>query len=219
MHLLKLIVYDLLNNKNKSIEGKLDITKKALSMNLGTTRKQDRIQTICSALGISKNETISIIPYTINSINTPLTEDFLAGIIDGDGFFWVSFLKTGQIKPGFSITADTVSVPLLDEILKRFNGVGSIQKIKVTYSKYFVHAINQILKEIIPFMENNQIYSERLNHYQIFKQVCLILRKEKPLSLETKLKIVDMCSESNKKGKRRQLSKLEYIKFLYKLNS
>ena len=45
------------------------------------------------------------------------------------------------------------------------------------------------------------------------------MTEEKPLSLETKLKIVDMCYDSNKKGKRRHLSKSEYIKLLYQLNS
>ena len=108
---------------------------------------------------------------------------------------------------------------MLKEILKRFNGVGSIQKTKETYSKYFVHGLKQILEEIIPFMDQNKLYSERLNHYQIFRKVSFILTEEKPLSLETKLKIVDMCYDSNKKGKRRHLSKSEYIKLLYQLNS
>lgn len=85
-NLLKSIVYDLLKNNHKTIEGRLEVTKKAFSMNLGTTRKQERLQTIYSALGVSRNEIISLIPYTINNVNTSLTEDVLAGIIDGGRF-------------------------------------------------------------------------------------------------------------------------------------
>jgi hypothetical protein len=58
----------------------------ALSMNTATqTRKLDRIKTIRSTLDISDN--IPLIPNTINSITTPITNDNISGIIDGDGSF------------------------------------------------------------------------------------------------------------------------------------
>lgn len=68
-------------------------------------------------------------------------------------------------------------------------------------------------------MNNNPLFSERALHYEVFKTVSLILKNEKPLTLESKLKIVDLAYNSNKKGKRRKLTKSEYVKLLHKLNS
>lgn len=54
----------------------------ALSMNTVTqTRKLDRIKTIRSTLDISEN--MPLIPNTINSITSPISNDNLSGIIDG----------------------------------------------------------------------------------------------------------------------------------------
>jgi hypothetical protein len=89
---------------------------------------------------------------------------------------------------------------------------------KITYSTYYVHGINQIVETIIPFMDKNPIFSERANHYNIFKRVSLILYNKKPLSLEDKLFILDLAYDSNKKGKRRRFSKEEYIKILQNKN-
>lgn len=89
-NLLKKIIVGLSLNKHKTEEGKIEMIRLALSMNIGTTRKPERIKTIYSALGITKE--LYLVPNTINSVETPLTDDVIAGIIDGDGSFWVSFL-------------------------------------------------------------------------------------------------------------------------------
>jgi len=60
----------------------------------------------------------------------------------------------------------------------------------------------------------NPLFSERAFHYEKFKFVSQILIKEQPLSLETKLKIVDLAYNANKEGKHRKLTKAEYIKLL-----
>ena len=68
-------------------------------------------------------------------------------------------------------------------------------------------------------MDANPLFSERANHYKIFKEVSIILSKEKPLTLETKLKIVELAYNANKNGKRRRLTKSDYIKLLYDNNT
>jgi len=218
LQLLKQIIESLNNKEHKTKEGLIKITSLALSMNLGTFRKPERIEDIYNGIGLEKGASLPFLPNLNTSIDTPLKDDFIAGVIDGDGSFWVSFQQDGRIKTGFSITVDTSSIPLLLKIKERLNNIGSIQKKKETYSYYYIHGNNQILSTLIPFMDKNLLFSERSLHYNIFRKVSIILGTIKPLRLEDKLEIVELAYNANKKGKRRHLSKEEYIDLLYKLH-
>jgi hypothetical protein len=162
-----------------------------------------------------------LIPFsnTISIVNTNISDNFIAGVIDGDGSFYVYFNSDGVIKTGFSITNDILSRPLLESIKAKLSGIGTINEGKKNDLVYSVRGLDQINNILIPFMNNNPLFSERALHYEVFKTVSLILKNEKPLTLESKLKIVDLAYNSNKKGKRRKLTKSEYLKLLHKLNS
>jgi len=63
-------------------------------------------------------------------------------------------------------------------------------------------------------MDENPIYSERALHYDKFRTVSLKLKNQKPLTLQSKLEIVELCYNMNKKGKHRSLTKSQFIKLL-----
>ena len=67
---------------------------------------------------------------------------------------------------------------------------------------------------LIPFVDKNPIFSERASHYNKFRTVSLMLKNEQPLSLQSKLNIVELAYNMNKKGKHRTLSKTQYIETL-----
>lgn len=214
-NLFKQILEALDLNLHRSIEGRKEIVQMALSMNTKSFRTEERKQEIFTALGLPEGETLPVIANNNDILKTPLTDDNIAGVIDGDGSFWVSFSQDLKIKTGFSITTDTASIPLLKKVQERFKGIGSIQKKTETYSVYYVHGINQIVNILIPFMEANHLYSERSNHYEIFRKVSIILYEKKgKLDNETIKKIVEMAYDSNKSGKRRRLTKEEYLNLL-----
>ena len=220
-YLFKEIVEALCNKEKRTIEGRREMLKMALSMNLTTNRKEDRIELLFSLLGVISNKDKELIPNKIINIYTPLTPDNISGVIDGDGSFFISFQKDGQIKTGFNITNDKSSRPLLESIQKVLNGIGSIVKGTKNELVYTVTGINQITEVLIPFArsDKNPIYSERASHYQKFKEVSLILlaQNKRPLSLERKLEIIELCYDMNKKGKHRLFNKSEYIDLLSKL--
>jgi len=220
-NLFKLILEGIIKNKakNKENEWKIEIVKMALSMNTASLRTPERINQIYSNLGILNGANLPLIENKNNTIATPITNDNISGIIDGDGSFWISFSEKGVIKPGFSITTDTATVPLLKKIKEIFNNIGSILKKKSTYSCYYVHGLNQITEIIIPFMDKNPIFSERANHYDIFRKVSLIIKNQRPLTLEAKLEIVELAYNANKSGKRRRITKEDYIELLIKIHS
>ena len=68
-------------------------------------------------------------------------------------------------------------------------------------------------------MDNNPIFTEKAKHYNIFREVNFILNSNLVLTKELILKIIELAYESNKKGKRRQMSKSEYIKLINSIYS
>ena len=213
-NLFNQIVTALFYKNNRTIEGRRELLKMALSMNSTTNRKEDRIDLLFSLLNVTDSKDKKLIPNTTTKIESPISNNLISGIIDGDGSFFISFKSDGVIKTGFSITNDKASWALLESIQEQFKGIGSIKEGSKNELVYTVTGLNQITDILIPFIDNNPLFSERALHYDKFKTVCLILKAEKPLTLESKLKIVELAYDANKQGKRRSLSKTEYVNLL-----
>ena len=216
-NLFKEIVNALYNKEKRTIEGRRELLKYSLSMNLTTNRKEERLKILNSLLGIEDfNKDKDLIFNKENGMISHLSNEFISGYIDGDGSFFISFQKDGQIKTGFNITSDLQSKPLLEKIQKQFNNIGTINEGTKKELIYVINGINQINDSLIPFMDNNPIFSERALHYVKFRTVSILLKKEKPLQFKTKLNIVDLAYNMNKKGKHRIMDKSEYIELLKK---
>jgi len=213
------IVSALSNKEKRTIEGRRELLKMALSMNTTTNRTKDRIDYLFSLLGVKEDIDKILIPNTITTIKTPVTSDNIAGIIDGDGSLFISFQKDGNIKTGFTITSDRFSRPLLEIIQTQLNGIGSIRVGTKNELVFTVTGLNQIIEILIPFIDNNPLFSERALHYDKFRKVSLLLKNEQPLTKETKLKIVDLAYDMNKKGKHRRLSKTQYLELPFAQSS
>lgn len=212
------IVSALYNKEKITLEGRRELLKMALSMNISSNRKEDRLNLLFNLLEITEEKDKILIPNTIHSIDTPVTDDNIAGIIDGDGSVYISFQKNGDIKTGFSITTDKLSMPLLEQVKIRLNNIGSIRKGSKDELVYSVTGLNQIIETLIPFIDKNPLFSERSQHYYKFRIVNLLLRDEIPLSLNSKIKIVNLAYNMNKEGKHRNLTKEEYLKIITSKN-
>lgn len=210
------IVLALYNKEKRTIEGRRELLKMALSMNSTTNRTEDRKDLLFSLLEISDSKDKELIPNNKTEITDPITDNHISGIIDGDGSFFISFQANGIIKTGFNITNDKASKPLLEGIKKRFQNIGTIIEGTKNELVYTITGLNQITEVLIPFMDINPIYSERSLHYDKFKTVSLILKNEKPLTYESKLKIIELCYDMNKKGKHRNMTKAQYIELTLK---
>ena len=217
-NLFKEIVSALIQKDKRTKEGRRELLKLALSMNTTTNRKADRIDYLFSLLDVvdSKDKILvcAMDKKDIPEITGPLSNDFISGVIDGDGSFFISFQKEGKIKTGFNITNDKASKPLLEEIKKQFQNIGSIQEGSKNELVYTINGLNQIINVLIPFVDKNPLFSERANHYIKFRTVSTMLKNEQPLSLASKLNIVELAYNMNKKGKHRTLSKTQYIETL-----
>ena len=107
---------------------------------------------------------------------------------------------------------------MLEIIKQKLNNIGSIKTGSKNEIVLTVSGLNQINDILIPFMDKNPLLSERAQHYLKFRTVSKYLKQEPELSLETKLKIIELAYNMNKEGKHRNLTKEEYINLLHKFN-
>jgi LAGLIDADG endonuclease len=86
-NLFQLIVEVLIKNKTKDVECQKKLVKMALSMNKVTLRTPERINEIYNILGVEVGANLPLIENQNKTIDTPITNDNISGIIDGDGSF------------------------------------------------------------------------------------------------------------------------------------
>jgi len=67
------IVNALYNKDKRTIEGRRKLLKLALSMNIATNRKAERIEYLFSLLGILNNKDMNLYSNNIKEITTPLS--------------------------------------------------------------------------------------------------------------------------------------------------
>jgi hypothetical protein len=211
--LFELIVSALVNKEKRTIEGRRELLGMALSMNQSTNRKDERISTLCNCLSMDVKDLV-LVPNNSLEMLTPLSSSFISGVVDGDGSFFIYFLSNGEIKIGFTIVTDKASKAMLQSIQTHLNGIGSIREGTKNELVFTVLGINQIVDVLVPFMDANPILSERALHYNKFKQVSLLIKENNTMPLSVKLEIVDLCYDMNKEGKRRTMSKSQYVELL-----
>jgi hypothetical protein len=194
-------------------------------VNITTNRKIERIDKLFTILGVDEKASefiahrntqiiANILLLNSNSKNFIVSNNFISGFIDGDGSFFISFQKNGEIKTGFNITNDLFSKPLLEIVKQKLGGIGSIREGTKKELVYTVTGLNQIVDLLIPFIDKHPVFSEKSIHYVKFRTISILLKRENPLSLESKLNAIDLAYNMNKKGKHRNLSKSQYIEII-----
>ena len=119
---------------------------------------------------------------------------WIIGFVDGEGCFTVSFFQhpksrlrlKWQVFPEFVITQGMKSKKALENI-KKFFGCGTIYLNKRYDNhhehllKYVVRNREELLKNIIPFFEKNQLQSAKKNDFKVFAKIVKMMDKRKHL--------------------------------------
>ena len=194
----------------------------AFSMNCSTNRCEAQLQQLLDDFKLNNCRETNIALQFDNltpsmKIQRLLEDEFIVGLIDGDGCFFVSFLANNKIKLGFHITvAFTESQVRLFQLVKDcFGQCGVIQKKHKgpkTYCRFQLDSFSVIQKQIIPFMDKYNLYTEKANHYLKFKEVVYLVQSKAHLDARGFSQIVNIAYDMNLGGKRRKLSKEEYLK-------
>jgi hypothetical protein len=79
-----------------SARDNVKLLRLAISMNIGSRRTPEQIDNLYNILNVSPDKILPNISDNIKSITSEITPSFLAGMIDGDGSFYITF--SGQLK-------------------------------------------------------------------------------------------------------------------------
>lgn len=156
----------------------------------------------------------SVLKESITGVTkiTPLSIDYLTGLIDGDGSFGISFgRKKSNVIPFFTISADILDYDLLCEV-KDFFGTGVVSKAAdKEYAQYRVHSQKAIIEHILPSLELMQFNTNKRNTIGQCIQAWNIIYNGGIASKDNFTKVVNMLYNVNSGGKYRKMTMKEYL--------
>lgn len=143
---------------------------------------------------------------------------FVSGFFQGDGSFGFSFRtrrnkenKTiPKLAPFFTLAQENNSLDLLTA-LRGFFKCGKIYGVSANYSRWMVSDRKLLIEKVLPHFDSFPLIGEKNKNLLIFKK-CLALLTRKEDKQGNIQKIVELCYDYNMGGKRKRLSKEEYLK-------
>jgi len=197
------------------LRDKVEILRLAISMNVVSRRTKEHINYLYSILGIASDKILPNISDNINTITSEITPEFIAGMIDGDGSFYIIFTKELNVLPAMKQCYGK-NCSLFEPYFKKYFGnIGQIEE-KANLRIWTLRNLNLFINNVIPFMDANPIHTAKKDHYLIWKEVCLILNTESKLSQQSLIKLVNLAYNMNKEGKRRKITKDKYLELIDK---
>ena len=224
--IFKNIVEEMINKNHLNLEGLLRIIYASYHLNVETTRRTEESKNDLLGFLESKHGKLpvpekldinSLIPsMSVQENNLPITLGFIAGLIDGDGSFNIAF----QIKPyrrvrvNFTVVQESSCKELLHE-LKSYFSCGSVYDLPSAASRYQVENVDLILNNIKPILDKVELNTYKADNYNIAIKVCEIIRAKGYKTDEALKEIVELAYDSNLSGKRRRISKEEFLSKIY----
>ena len=236
----KHIVNMMLKKEHLKLEGLLTIIEAGSTINIETSRrmvdsKQKLIEFLRDKHGLLPSITwpsglvdISA-PYSPSKqVSRPLAEqtdtekpnfkqegltlDFVAGLIDGDGSFNVSFQHepTRRVRVNFTVVQETACKELLNE-LKTYFGCGNVYDLPSAAGRFQVENVDLMLNRIAPILNKVTFNTQKDEHYKTIIQVSEIIKSKGYKSDVDFINIIELAYDSNKLGKRRRFTKEEFI--------
>ena len=221
--IFKKIVEEMLKKNHLKLEGLLRIIYLAFELNKERRTKESKdnllkfLESVHGKLPTPEELEIEALIHSIseeaeaNSRSQPLSLEFVAGLIDGDGSFNVSF----QIKPyrrvkvNFTVVQESSCRDLLVELIDYFS-CGKVYDLPSAASRYQVENVDLMLSNIIPVLNKTKFNTNKGVYYDIAKEVSKIIKTKGYKTDDSFKEIVELSYDSNKSGKRRHISKEEF---------
>ncbi len=134
---------------------------------------------------------------------------YVTGLTEGEGSFCVSFnlrkrLKVGiETRPSYSLTLSRRDLDLIKEVHKFF-GCGGVRysRSDLCY-KYEVRNVADLVEKIIPHFERYPLQGAKRRDFELFKQVCHMVRANLHLSVRYLPEIIELAYQMNPSGRRK----------------
>ena len=144
--------------------------------------------------------------------------DYITGYIDGEGSFLISFsprnkIRLGlEVRPSFSVSQRMDRSEVLS-IMKSYFGCGSIRFSKSDQTrKYEVRSLRNLNEVIIPHFRKYPIYSSKKKDFELFAQICEMMKKKDHKEPKGLTKIINMALKMNPNGSRKYSKRFLFSK-------
>lgn len=142
------------------------------------------------------------------------TNDWISGFTQSDGSFVISFEnKTNGIpirpRPIFNLTQSINELEMFIA-LQKYLGVGVIQKNRDNVT-LVVRSLDEIISVLIPLFDNYPLRGSKLLSYKIFREITLMMKDKKHLTVDGTLQILDLSYFMNKETSLRTEFKKEEL--------
>ena len=109
---------------------------------------------------------------TYVSPNFLLTDQFIVGLIDGDGSFHMTFNENAKIKYGLEISGERTQADLFKKIQKRLE-CGSIREEKGHNLLRYHVGKKDLIHKILAFMEPYPLYTIKKEYFSTIRTILL----------------------------------------------
>ena len=132
---------------------------------------------------------------------------YLAGFVDGEGSFNISFRKRKDYKLPWKVSAcfniSQKEKPIL-EIFKRSLGCGTLRSRPDGVWYYEVNTLDDLQRIVIPFFQKNVFLSRKKQRdFLLFQKIVSLLSSKQHLSKDGVIKILEFRKIMNDGGKRK----------------
>lgn len=207
----KQVVYMMENKEHLTKEGLANIINLSYFMNTASSRTEENKQALLRRIGYEGNYTIE--KLTIPTSLPPINSDFIRGLTDGDGSFFLGFQSNGKITASYTVIQESSCRDVLEELQKFFD-CGKIYDLKSKSSRFNVQNLDDICNKIIPFFKDNVLITEKKTHFNLFSNACELLQNKSYKTEKGMMEIINLAYNINKDGKGRKLNKEEYINLM-----
>jgi|SRR3989338_2520629 len=137
-------------------------------------------------------------------------EEYISGYVDGEGCFTVTFNKRTkaklgwELRPSFSVSQNEDRRQVLD-LMRKYFGCGYIRRDYADKTVKFEIRDHNDLEKVITHFDQFPLLSKKQQDFQLFKQVCGIIKFGRHLHKDGFAEIVNLAYQMNGSGKRKRV--------------
>ena len=215
--IFRAVVYSMKNNNHNNLVGFLQILDSSYFMHARSTRTLETRNNILNSLlnkfGIlPKFENLFIDLSVKDNWPDKITPEYIAGVTDGDGSINFSFSGLRRrVVPNYTVTMGNEDFSVLKGLVDFFN-CGTIYTLKSDASRFTVENSKLLVHNVIPALSNIHLNTSKQDYLSASFKAWEILATNGISQDKDLRQVVELVYTMNIEGKRRKLSKSDYLK-------
>lgn len=144
--------------------------------------------------------------------SNPINNDYMVGLVDGDGSFNFGFKSTRRrIVPNFTIVQGVEDRSVLEDV-QSYLDCGKVYDLQSQTSRYQVENVTDLVEKVLPEFKENKFNTTKKDYFNNVVEAWLILANQGIKEDNDLMKVVELVYNMNLDGKSRKQSKEEYLK-------